>query len=385
MPDPFFSIVVPAYNYAHYLPEAIDSVLSQTFQDFEILISDDCSTDNTEELVKTRYGNDKRIVYWKNVHNLGSQRNVNLCYQKTKGKFVNYLQADDYYTDDTFLETAATTLQDDPEISFYYTAGKFITNEGHIARDYQPYFRSWSGPGVEHFGIITRLPPWPTFIFVRANLLQSLGGEVPKLKVADFELTMRLCLASKCHFEASSKVASRVHSEAQGIREGYDQEIKVCINNLQCIDHFLENHADDPKIREIVESTRTLYESGLRKHYFRNFNPEHLNAIFSEVCKTWIQQNKRVVIYCGGEHTRRLLEWTDLSLANIVAIVDGNPALHATKFFGRTIHSPHDISSLQPDVVVISSVSMPDEIAASLRHLSDSGVQIFNPYPYASL
>lgn len=385
MSSPLFSIVIPAYNYAHYLPAAIDSVLSQTCQNFEILISDDCSTDNTEELILSNYAHDPRIVYWKNGHNLGSQRNVNLCYQKAKGKYVNYLQADDYYTDNTFLETAENTLTKDPEIGFYYTAGKFITNEGHIAREYQPYFESWGGPGIEHFGMITRFPPWPTFIFVKTEHLHKFGGEVPKLKVADFELTMRICLNTKCYFEATSKVASRVHSEAQGIREGYDKELKVCLNNLQCIDHFIEHHATDPKVLEIIESTRTIYDSGLRKHYIRYFNQNHLQSVFEKHTDAWIRDNKKIIVYCSGDHTRRLFEWTDLTKANIVGIADVNPALHGTKFFGRVVHSPHHIESQAPEVVVVSSPSMPDEIAASLKHLSEKGVEIFNPYPFATL
>lgn len=381
MDRPFFSIVVPAFNYANYLPKAIDSVLSQSLQDFEILISDDCSTDNTEEVIQDRYGNDPRISYWKNEQNLGSQKNVNLCYQKAKGVFVNYLQADDYYTEDTYLQTAANTLQANPAIDFYYTAGKFITNDGHVARTYQPFFQSWTAPGIEHFATIARQPPWPTFIFAKTKLLQSIGGEIPDLKVADFELTMRLCLASLCHFEVSSKVASRVHSDAQGMREGYDQPDKVCTNNLQCLDHFLANHDQNPRAREIVLSARALYASGLRKHNQSRFNEAYLKSKLEEDSNKWIHSRKRIVIYCSGEHTRKLLDWTNIYEANIVGIVDANPSLQGSRFLGYEIRSPHEILSFSPDLILISSATMPDEIALSLRHIQEQNVQVYSPYP----
>lgn len=92
MTTPFFSVCIPTYNMAQFLPEAIDSVLSQTFEDFELLISDNCSKDNTEEVV--REYKDKRMIYWKNDSNLEMFANLNKACQKAKGRFIKILTAD---------------------------------------------------------------------------------------------------------------------------------------------------------------------------------------------------------------------------------------------------------------------------------------------------
>lgn len=90
---PFFSICVPTYNYAHYLPELIESVLDQSYGNYELLIQDDVSTDNTDEVVG-RY-HDRRISYHKNQENLGIFGNLNRLCERARGKYIKILCADD--------------------------------------------------------------------------------------------------------------------------------------------------------------------------------------------------------------------------------------------------------------------------------------------------
>ena len=92
-PSAFFSVCIPTYNTASYIGEAIQSVLDQTFTDYEIVISDNCSTDNTEEVVNS-FNTDK-IVYFKNPENIGLYPNVTLTAKRAKGKYIQVLCADD--------------------------------------------------------------------------------------------------------------------------------------------------------------------------------------------------------------------------------------------------------------------------------------------------
>jgi glycosyltransferase involved in cell wall biosynthesis len=93
-PLPKISVLIPTYNYAHYLDETIQSVLDQTYQDFELIIVDNHSTDNTEELVKN-YLRDERVSYYKNPKNLGLVGNWNQCLVYAKGDYIKLLCADD--------------------------------------------------------------------------------------------------------------------------------------------------------------------------------------------------------------------------------------------------------------------------------------------------
>ena len=93
----FFSIILPTYNRANFLPKAIESVLSQSFTDWELLIIDDASNDKTEEVVN-RY-NDTRIKYLKNEKNIERSASRNRGINVAKGRYICFLDSDDYYLD----------------------------------------------------------------------------------------------------------------------------------------------------------------------------------------------------------------------------------------------------------------------------------------------
>jgi len=90
---PKVSVCIPTYNCGNFLSHAIDSVLNQTFTDYELIICDNASIDDTEEIVKSY--SDRRIRYFRNPTNLGMVGNWNRCIEKSTGKHVYILHADD--------------------------------------------------------------------------------------------------------------------------------------------------------------------------------------------------------------------------------------------------------------------------------------------------
>lgn len=93
---PRVSIMIPTYNYAHYLEETIQSALDQTYTDFELWIVDNHSTDNTEEVIQ-KYLRDPRVSYHKNERNLGIVNNFNKCLELGNGEYIKFLCADDKF------------------------------------------------------------------------------------------------------------------------------------------------------------------------------------------------------------------------------------------------------------------------------------------------
>jgi glycosyltransferase involved in cell wall biosynthesis len=94
---PFFSVIMPTYNRRHMIGKAIDSVIAQTFSDWELVITDDGSTDKTEELVGLY--KDPRITYLEQ-ENHGRSAARNLAIEKAKGVYICFLDSDDYYLPD---------------------------------------------------------------------------------------------------------------------------------------------------------------------------------------------------------------------------------------------------------------------------------------------
>lgn len=89
------SVCIPTYNYGRFIGEAIESVLAQTEQDFEIIVSDNASDDDTEKIVRSYVDNDCRISYVRNSTNIGMVDNWNSCLSLASGKYIKFLCADD--------------------------------------------------------------------------------------------------------------------------------------------------------------------------------------------------------------------------------------------------------------------------------------------------
>ena len=89
------SIIMPSYNTAQYIEETIESVIEQTYTNWELIIVDDCSTDNTDDIVNSI--DDKRIIYLKNEKNSGAAVSRNKALRIAKGKWIAFLDSDDLW------------------------------------------------------------------------------------------------------------------------------------------------------------------------------------------------------------------------------------------------------------------------------------------------
>ena len=112
------SIIMPSYNTAKFISKTIESVLEQTYKNWELLIVDDCSTDNTDEIV-SKYDDD-RIIYLKNKKNSGAAVSRNKALKNAKGKWIAFLDSDDLWYP-TKLEEQIKYMKKN-KYSFSYTS-----------------------------------------------------------------------------------------------------------------------------------------------------------------------------------------------------------------------------------------------------------------------
>ena len=103
MSDVFVSIIMPVYNVENYIPKSIESVLRQKLKNIEVLVIDDCGTDTSMEIIEEYARKDERIKIIRQVENKGVSAARNLGIKKAKGKYLAFLDSDDYIEDD-FLE-----------------------------------------------------------------------------------------------------------------------------------------------------------------------------------------------------------------------------------------------------------------------------------------
>ncbi len=122
------SIITPSYNCAKFVEETIQSVLSQTYTNWELLFQDDCSTDNTKEIVVKYAEKDSRIKYECNAYNSGAAITRNNALRRAKGKWIAFLDSDDIWLPDK-LEKQIKFMQNN---NYYFSYHEYteITEDG---------------------------------------------------------------------------------------------------------------------------------------------------------------------------------------------------------------------------------------------------------------
>ncbi|WP_428937696.1 glycosyltransferase family 2 protein [Fontivita pretiosa] len=135
MHTPRLSIGVPVYNGARFLRATLDSILAQTWTDFELIICDNCSTDATESICREYAAKDPRVRYFRNERNLGPAPNYNRCFQYARGELFKWNAADDCI-EPTFVQRCIELLDSDPSIVCAHTKTILIDDQGRPYRKY---------------------------------------------------------------------------------------------------------------------------------------------------------------------------------------------------------------------------------------------------------
>ncbi|HKK15614.1 MAG TPA: glycosyltransferase family 2 protein [Gammaproteobacteria bacterium] len=118
--QPLVSIGIPVYNGENYLHYAIESVLAQTYSNFELIISDNASIDATQEICREFTCQDNRIGYYRNEKNLGAGPNYDNCFRLSSGKYFKWVAHDDMI-DKSYLEKTVAALENNPDAVLCFT------------------------------------------------------------------------------------------------------------------------------------------------------------------------------------------------------------------------------------------------------------------------
>ena len=172
MSIPKVSVVLPVYNGENYIRVAVDSVLAQTFTDFELIIIDNASTDATYRICESYAKQDVRIRYSRNSKNVGGARNHLLGFQKSHAKYVKFLGHDDAW-EPTLLEKSVEILDQYSEIVGVYPKSRFMDGDGSFIGDFESKvdFRSLRARDRLRAAVWGRHGSDPTFALTRSAAL----------------------------------------------------------------------------------------------------------------------------------------------------------------------------------------------------------------------
>lgn len=129
MDNPLVSIIMPSYNSAATIGETINSIQRQTYRNWELLVTDDCSVDSTKSIIETLCLKDERIKFYENKKNSGAAISRNNSLRVACGEFIAFLDSDDLW-EETKLEDQLSWMLENEHISFSFTAYQLINENG---------------------------------------------------------------------------------------------------------------------------------------------------------------------------------------------------------------------------------------------------------------
>ena len=223
---PYFTIAIPTYNRAAFLREAINSALSQTDSDFELIVSDNASTDDTTAVVASI--KDERLRYVRQTENLGAIKNVNFLVREARGRFF-ILHQDDDLLHPEFLSRCRQAVGEQPDISLFATAVcSGSKSEGVLGENIYSSNPPWLP--VSHLKMATEisgvdaaimqlfsLPFFPPGVAFDTECLRKTGGFFSEFGWAGDNITIaRVALCGKVLYDPRVGAFFRIHTGNSG-------------------------------------------------------------------------------------------------------------------------------------------------------------------------
>lgn len=234
---PVVSVIVPNFNHARFLPKRIDSVLRQTFREFEVILLDDCSTDDSRSIL-TSYKSDPRVRIEFNCTNSGSPfKQWNKGVKLARGKYTWIAESDDY-ADYRLLERLVPALESDPKVAFAYCLSWGINAEdqpdGFADRYLEGLSRDrWRSDFVvdgheecQNYFIRTNVVPNASAVVFRKAVYEQVGGADEDYRICgDWKLWAAMALTGKIAYFGEPLNYFRFHDASvrnRGKDEGWE-------------------------------------------------------------------------------------------------------------------------------------------------------------------
>lgn len=223
---PFFSIIIPAYNHAAYIDEALDSVLVQTWGDYEIIVIDDASSDDTwHRIIQHPAYVDVRVRCLRHTENRGAHVTLNEGIALARGTWLAILNSDDFYAPERLAQVSCA-IEAEPSIAAFFSHYVYVDADSTVVRDavalaaefpdpqsaLGPLAASFDAREIQVLALLARNYLHTTSnLICRRDVMQALGGFADWRYVHDHDFFLRLCSAYPVRVIAEDLLSYRFH------------------------------------------------------------------------------------------------------------------------------------------------------------------------------
>lgn len=284
-----FSVIIPVYNKAPYLAKAIRSVLAQTYSDFELVVMDDGSTDQSFK-VASKVIEGKVNCHLYHQQNYGVSKARNNAAGLTSGDYLCFLDADDWW-EPSFLEKILRLIDEYPEAGVYGTNYTIVNETNHKTRvadiGVEPGFEKGYINYCQVYAKRMYMPLWTGAVCIPRSVFIEMGGFKPYLKLGeDFDLWIRIALKYKVAFLNKPLSYYNQDSAIQWRAVSHLQEPGS--HMLWNLGYLQEEEKTNPDYKQLIDNLRTysLFPYYLSKQY-------HVDALGELDKVDWKKQPSR--------------------------------------------------------------------------------------------
>lgn len=223
------SVCIPAYNSAEYIKDTITSILDQTYRNIELVIVDDCSADQTVEIVKSI--KDDRIKLYENEHNLGMVGNWNRCLELASGEYIKLICADDMIEKNA-IEKEAEVFEKYPTVNLVESDTRLVDINGKSTGSFPRYYKSGvvSGKKVAKTSLmLNNFFGAPVNNMIRKKVLKEVGGfDTAFTYILDFDMWVRIACSGDVYIIHEPLNSFRVRNDSNtGTMIGKQRDVYV--------------------------------------------------------------------------------------------------------------------------------------------------------------
>lgn len=283
---PVLTFLIPCFNYARYLPECVASIQAQSYTDWELLILDDASTDETPALAQELANQDNRIQYHRHPQNIGHLANYNEGIERAQGELIWLISADDCLAHPNVVEEFVNQFQANPKLGFAFSRVQCIDEHS------QPYEKFIPRQGYEHLPTEASLLQGKDFftMLLKENFVPAPGAVARKVcykRVGNFHMALThsgdwynwltFSLDWDVYYQPQAKVYYRKHQ--QNMHMTYEKPRHAIENTLLCYTELEQYLRQGHYPKELLHKTELAKLQFKRKNGFSLSLPEKLTRL----------------------------------------------------------------------------------------------------------
>ncbi len=391
--QPKISVIIPVYNVEKYLPECLESILNQTFQDFEIICVDDGSTDKSLDILQEYKRKDDRFVILQQRHaGAGAARNHGL--KLAEGKYIQFLDSDDYF-EPTLLEEMYNHAEK-YSADLTVCSSRKVDENGNITESQNPNSPinldktplekpfNWQDFKNDIFGLFN-VPSWNKLYLKDLILSNNLQFQnLTSCNDVAFGHISKICAQKIVVF--NKELVNYRYKRMGSISEHRAECAKNILFAALQIKEFLEKRGIFNELKKsyirVIKShitwelglcNNSQYETfvqdlkKLMPNDWKSFNSVLKNDYITPLYLKKIVGNKKVMLWGASLFIQKVLNQESKKNPNILGIIDRNEASWGKNCGNYKIYSPNALSDLKPDGIILTVLSNNESIYESLK------------------